>query len=79
VFTAKTEPCTWERSPNFSHMVEIISSVALRLFWFGLGVLFCFLTGCHFVTQAGLQLMIFLPQPPECWDYRHVSLYPAVF
>jgi hypothetical protein len=22
-------------------------------------------------AQAALELMAFLPQPPECWDYRH--------
>jgi hypothetical protein len=25
------------------------------------------------IYQAGLELEIFLPQPPKCWDYRHVS------
>jgi hypothetical protein len=24
----------------------------------------------HRVVQAGLELYILLPQPPECWDYR---------
>jgi hypothetical protein len=34
--------------------------------------LFSFLmTGFHYVAQADLELVIFLPQPPECWDYRH--------
>jgi hypothetical protein len=26
----------------------------------------------HYVAKAGLKLTIFLPQPAECWDYRHV-------
>jgi hypothetical protein len=34
---------------------------------------FFFETGSHYV--AGLELMIFLPQPPECWDYRCVLPY----
>lgn len=25
--------------------------------------------------QTGLELMIFLLQPPKCWDYRHVLQY----
>jgi hypothetical protein len=25
----------------------------------------------HYVAQAGLELIL-LPQPPECWDYKHV-------
>lgn len=31
-----------------------------------------------YVTLPGLELRaVFLPQPPECWGYRHVALYPA--
>jgi hypothetical protein len=29
-----------------------------------------FETGSHYVSQAGLELTVLLPQPPECWDYR---------
>jgi hypothetical protein len=29
-----------------------------------------FETGPRYVTQAGLELVIPLPQPLECWDYR---------
>jgi hypothetical protein len=29
------------------------------------------------VAQAGLELLIFLCQSPECWNYRCVSPYPA--
>jgi hypothetical protein len=33
---------------------------------------FCFLeTGSHYVVQAGLELVILLPQPPKHWDSRH--------
>jgi hypothetical protein len=34
-------------------------------FWF-------FETEPHFVAQIGIKLMIFLPQPPECWGYKCV-------
>jgi hypothetical protein len=30
--------------------------------------------GSGFIVQAGLKLMIFLTQPPECRDYRHAQL-----
>jgi hypothetical protein len=26
----------------------------------------------HCVAQPGLELLVLLPQPPECWDYRHM-------
>jgi hypothetical protein len=25
----------------------------------------------YYIAQAGLELMIFLPQHPEFWDYKH--------
>lgn len=31
-----------------------------------------FETRSHCVTQTGLELIIFLPQPPKGWSYRHV-------
>jgi hypothetical protein len=31
----------------------------------------------HYVEQAGPKFMMLLPQPPNCWDYRPVPLYPA--
>jgi hypothetical protein len=34
-----------------------------------------FETGSRHVAQADLKLMILLPQPPKCWDYRRVLLY----
>jgi hypothetical protein len=30
-----------------------------------------FETGFHYVAQAGLELVILLPQPPKCWYNRH--------
>jgi hypothetical protein len=35
-----------------------------------------FETGCHYVAQADLELMILLSQSPKCWDYRCVALHP---
>jgi hypothetical protein len=35
--------------------------------------------GSHHVVQASLELLIILlPQPPQCWDYGHALLSPAV-
>ncbi|XP_052593428.1 DDB1- and CUL4-associated factor 6 isoform X5 [Peromyscus californicus insignis] len=34
-------------------------------------------TVSHYVIQAGLDLAIVQPQPPECWGYRHESSRPA--
>jgi hypothetical protein len=28
-------------------------------------------SGSRYVAQDALELEIFLPQSPECWDYRH--------
>jgi hypothetical protein len=39
--------------------------------------LFSFEKGSHPVAQAGLVLMILLPQPPECWDCRYEPPCPA--
>jgi hypothetical protein len=27
----------------------------------------------QYVAQAGLELMVLLPQPPECWDYSRIA------
>lgn len=33
--------------------------------------------GLHCVTYVGLHLLKFLPQMPECWDFRHWPPHPA--
>jgi hypothetical protein len=33
-------------------------------------VKFFFETGAHHYSSHGLELTIFLPQTPKCWDYR---------
>jgi hypothetical protein len=30
--------------------------------------------GSHYVAKTGLELMILLPLPPECWDYWCAAL-----
>lgn len=49
------------------------------LFYFvlGWGDCFCFETGSPCLAQAGLELMILLPQSPEGWDYRSVPQQPV--
>ena len=44
--------------------------------WFGLA-LFVSEIGSYFVVQVGLELAIFLPRPPECWDSMPVPLCPS--
>jgi hypothetical protein len=47
---------------------------------YGNGVIFFFFeSGLTTAAQAGLKLMILLPQPPKCWDYRHATLCLARF
>jgi hypothetical protein len=41
-----------------------------------LSVPFFFETVYHYVAQASLELETLLPQPPECWDYRHEFTMP---
>jgi hypothetical protein len=36
-------------------------------------------TGSCYVAQDDLELEIHLPQPPGCWDYRHVLPHGALF
>jgi hypothetical protein len=40
-------------------------------------VLFCFVVTESQKSQPGLELTIFLPQPPKCWGNRHVPPFPA--
>jgi hypothetical protein len=56
--------CGNERHPH----IEIISEIFVTYF---------FEIGSSYAAQAGLQLKIFLPQPPKCWCYRPVPPFPA--
>jgi hypothetical protein len=40
--------------------------------------LLSFPIGSDYIAQAGLQLVILLPLPPECWDYRRVLPCPGM-
>jgi hypothetical protein len=40
-------------------------------------VFFFFQRGSRHVAQAGLELVILLPQPPKCWNYRCVPPHSA--
>jgi hypothetical protein len=55
--------------------LQLMSWLLLFLLFWGVGLL---QTGSHCDVQAGLELLILLPQLPERWDYRHVPLHPAM-
>jgi hypothetical protein len=33
----------------------------------------CFEKGFHYVVHVDFKLVILLPQPPKCWDYKRVA------
>lgn len=33
----------------------------------------------YYVPEAGLEHMLFLPQPPKCWGYRHATKHLLFF
>jgi hypothetical protein len=35
-------------------------------------------TESHYASQVVLKLLVVLPQPPECWDFRHAPPHPSV-
>jgi hypothetical protein len=38
-----------------------------------------FETGSRYVAQAGLELLIILPQSPACWDYGRIPPFEELF
>jgi hypothetical protein len=70
----------WKRiTPNLTLHTVIVFSVLfwVLLFWHRISLLRLGWPGIHYVTQVSLELSILLSQPPESWDYRHLSLCPA--
>jgi hypothetical protein len=63
-----------------SHMVWFFEPTYAVCVWF-------FETGSHspcwprtlYEDQAGLELVILLPQPPKCWDYRYAPWCLTIF
>jgi hypothetical protein len=58
------------------HVFDFLKLLLLSVYF----VVFCFEMvflhspggpGTHFLAQPTFQVEFFLPQPPECWDYRH--------
>jgi hypothetical protein len=45
---------------------------------FTISYLFLGGTRSHYVVQVSLELTVFPPQPPNCWDYRHVPPNPKM-
>jgi hypothetical protein len=39
--------------------------------------LVCSEIGLCYAAQAGLELVILLPPPPKCWDYKYAPPYPT--
>jgi hypothetical protein len=54
----------------------------IELFRLAVFVVFVFIfvskTGSCYIDQAGLELLIFLPQLPKCWDYRCLPPHPDI-
>jgi hypothetical protein len=51
----------------------VLPSVCCGQFFFFLSSS-VFETGSHYVAQASLELVPFLPQSPKCWDFRRMPL-----
>jgi hypothetical protein len=50
--------------------MQVLLNVALVLFiYFNF---YLYEIGSHYVAHAGLELEIFLSQPPEWWDYKYM-------
>lgn len=62
----------WSRLENTEYTFSLVQKQKLYYFKV-LFFFFCFETKFHFVSQAGLKLRIFLPQPLEGWEDGYVA------
>jgi hypothetical protein len=60
-----TSICCWSPKILCRSFCQLSQSCIFSVF-----VLFVFDTGSHYVSQLGLELVIFLPMPPPYWNYR---------
>jgi hypothetical protein len=62
---------------EFSFGVEIIIILIKVLFMLSrMDFLFLFfIAGSHYIAKASLELVILLPQPPQCWDCWFIMLF----
>lgn len=51
-----------------------MEALILLEFFVQFAVFVGFETESYYVANAGLELIVLLPRPPECWDFRHVLL-----
>jgi hypothetical protein len=63
-------------SHSLIHLSPELCLLGLQMRVTGAWLLLFFETSSHCVAQAVLKTL--LPQPPECWHYRHVSPHWAV-
>jgi hypothetical protein len=64
------DPGIWTCKRKFKWNHATVHSWDQSLY-FNLKNLFVFWDSSHYVAQAGFELLIFQPQPPEFWDYRY--------
>jgi hypothetical protein len=57
---------------HFYIKIDLFVCLIFTSFFVLLFFVYLFKTESHYVAQAGLELFVLLPQPPDCWDYRSV-------
>jgi hypothetical protein len=62
-----------------SQVAEILGVCQHCCFWNKISLCCSGWTWTCYIASAGLKLLVLLPQPPECWDYRHGPACPTVF
>lgn len=77
--TGRTALQTWFFPSTFMWVLRIKhswSSLSNKCFYLLYHLVSPKLTFCC-ISQTVLKILIFLLLPPECWDYKHASTYPA--